>query len=325
MKIIKLPVLVAAVSAAGIAFAGCGAADSADNTGNDTKNEDTSGTSGASNGSDAAGESNTETSDTNASLVATVTMETNTTITTAQTDPRDAQDAEYMRYLKDLYNGADAYAGGYPQKIVGIDNNYSGATTYLKYAIADLDGDDKLELITVESNNYAVDKDKTGENIDKGYLTFRLFKTNDGGGIVQNNKINGLSNGISFGDYEKNMTCFDNGIIMINQTPAVNTAWGYNYDEVLAFLYFDNGIVKKLNVPVINEYLDSEWSKDNSSYVLMDINEGKYEICLGGAQDSYTEMTEMNKDQYEKLKGILTDGKEVKAEFKNINKDNLKL
>ena len=320
MKKIKLSILIAASVASGIAFAGCGADGNTENTSNEIKAEDTI----ASGGSSVT--DSTETSDTDASLVATTELETNTTITTSQTDPANAETAEYMRYLKDLYNGADNYASGYPQKISGIDSDFSGVTTYLKYAIADVDGDGKQELITVESGQYAIENDKAQENIDSGYLTFRKYKTNSGGGIVQNPKINGLSNGIPFSRLEKNIKCYDNGIIGIDETDAVNSAWGYNNEEVKAYLYFENDVVKKLNVAAINEYLDSEWTKDkNSSYVLMQIDEGRHEICLGGAQDSYTEMTELTKDQYNSMENILTGGKEVDLEFKDINKENLGL
>ena len=296
MKKSKISVLITAASLAGFVFAGC-----AENTQETT-------------------EQTTETADT---LVSTTTLETSTTITTAATDPAQAQEAEYMRYLKDLYNGADEYANGYPQKVSSIDEGFSSATTFLKYAIADFNGDGKLELIVVESNNFPVEKGKTAENIDKGYLTFRMYRTNDGGGIVEKDKINGLSNGIPFSEYEKKMKCYDNGIIAIDQTDAVNAAWGYNHQEVKAFLYFDDEIVKKLNVPLINEFLDSDWAEDNSSYVLMQINDGKYEICLGGAQDSYTEMTQLTKEQYNAMEKSLTAGDEVKVEFKEISKKNL--
>ena len=297
MKKSKISVLIAAASLAGLAFAGC-----AGNTQETT-------------------EQTTETADT---LVSTTTLETSTTITTAETDPAQAQEAEFTRYLKDLYNGADDYAKGYPQKISGIDEGFVSATTYLKYAIADYDGDGKLEMITVESNNFPVEAGKTAENIDKGYLTFRMFKTNDGGGIVENEKINGLSNGISFSEYEKKIKCYNNGIIAIDQTDAVNKAWGYNNQEVKAFLYFDDGsVVKKLNVPLINEYLNSDWAGDNSSYVLMQIDDSNCEICLGGAQDNYTEMTALTKQEYDALEKILISGEEVKVEFKDISKENL--
>ena len=297
MKKCRISVLAAAVSAAGIVFAGC-----AGNTQETT-------------------EQTTETSDT---LVSTTTLETSTTVTTAQTDPAQAQKAEFTRYLKDLYNGANDYARGYPQKISGVDEGFASATTYLKYAMADFDGDGKLEMIIVESNNYPVEAGKTAENIDKGYLTFRMFETNDGGGIVENEKINGLSSGIPFSEYEKNIKCYNNGIIAIDQTDAVNKAWGYNKQEVKAFLYFDDGsVVKKLDVPLINEYLNGDGADNSSSYVLMQIDDVSCNICLGGAQDNYTEMTELTKEEYDVLEKLLTSGEEVKVEFKDISKENL--
>lgn len=315
MKKYRLFLPAAAALLIGAAITGCGSTN--DSGGDATGAESTA--PGQSTDAQAS-----ETSDTNAALLETTQLETNTTITTAQTDPANAQTSEYMRYLKDLYNDAGNYAKGYPQKISGIDDDFSGVTTYLKYGIADIDGDGKLELITLENNYYMVEKDKVGEDLDKGYLTFRRFKTNDGGGIVESKKINGLSNGISFATLEKNTKCYDNGIICIDETDAANAAWGYNYDDIKVFLYFDDDVVKSLNVPAINEYLDSEWAKDkNSSYVLMQAKDGVYEICLGGAQDSYTEMTQLTKEQYDSMVKTLTGGKEVGLEFKDINKENL--
>ena len=302
MKKIKIPALIAAVSVMGLGLAAC----SGDLR--ETK-ESTS--------------KETEYSETSETLVSTTDLETAFTVPTEQTDPGEAQSDEYIRYLKDLYNSADEYAKGYPQKLAGINDGYTSTTTYLKYAIADFNGDDKLELVTVESNNFPVESEKTSENIDKGYLTFRMYRTNDGGGIVENDKINGLSNGISFAEYEKNIKCFNNGVIEIDQTDAVNAAWGYDHQEVKAFLYYNNEVVKNLGVAAMNEYLEGDWSGNNSSYVLMRVNNRRYEICLGGAQDNYTEMTQLTKEQYDSMIKTLTNAREIDVEFKDINKENI--
>ncbi len=293
MKKAKLFTALAVASVAGMTFAGC--------SGSNTPEQDTS----------------------NDTAVTESTLDTSVTISTEPTNPTNAQGEEFVRYLKDIYNGAKEYINDLPQKIDGIDEGLASATTYLKYAMADFNGDGKLELVTVESNNFPVEAGKKDENYEKGYFTFRRFEINDNGGIVENPKSNGLSNGILFSKIEDNIKCYDNGIIAIDQTSAVNESFGYNHDEYKTFLYFDSDIVKKLNVPLIDEFVNSEWAADIPAYVLMVRDGEKRQICLGGAQDSCTEMTDLTADQYESMEKILTDGKEIDVKFMDFTQENI--
>ncbi len=142
----------------------------------------------------------------------------------------------FMKYLKKIYNGADAYIGGYPKHNIDDWGSYDDFYYhYLKYAIADFDGDNTNELLIMYD-----------AHAPSGHPIMEIYERN--GNSVKSKGLAGLCNERMFYGTNPKFTFYNNGLFTWDNAkfsfkPGILNNTAYNY-----FSYMESKVIKKLGL-----------------------------------------------------------------------------